>query len=172
MRAAPILLALVLVSCGEPVRDDHFANRVEAPAPVAQAPTATAVPVRVGELGPNFDACSAVGTTRHLEAGARLAVRAAPFDVSAESDGIPADARFFVCSRSLDQKWLGIVYDPAGGLSERCGVSGPIAARRAYDGPCRSGWVASAFVRLISGIDQAPTPSAPTPAAPAAEKLQ
>ena len=172
MRSAPILLALVLASCGEPVRDDHFANRVEAPTPVAQAPTATALPVRVGELGPNFDACAAVGTTRHLESGARLPVRAAPFDVSPESDGIPAEARFFVCSRSLDQKWLGIVYDPAGGLSARCGVSGPITARRAYDGPCRSGWVASAFVRLISGIDQPPVPEAPPAKAAAAPELQ
>ena len=172
MRATPILFALLLTSCGEPIRDDHFANKIEAPAPTPQAPTATAVPVRIGELGPNFDACSAVGTTRHLDAGARLAVRAAPFDVSPESDGVAAGARFFVCSRSLDQKWFGIVYDPAGTLSERCGVSTPVATRRAYGGPCRSGWVASAFVRSIAGNDQAPAQNQPALAEPDAQKIQ
>jgi hypothetical protein len=78
-----------------------------------------ALPVRIGESGPNFAACK-----------------------------LPAGATFFVCSRSIDQKWFGIVFDDAGTASPSCGVSAPVAERGAYRGPCRSGWIASAFVKL------------------------
>jgi hypothetical protein len=46
---------------------------------------------------------------------------------------------------------MGIVYEEAGTLSPTCGVSSPVTSRRDYDGPCRSGWVSSAFVKLIAG---------------------
>jgi hypothetical protein len=151
---APALGAgLALAGCGEAVKDDHFANdtqpaRAEAP-PVQTGP----VPVRVGELGPNFDACGAAGTTRHLDsaAGEKLEVRAAPFDTAAETGAVAAGTSFFVCSRSHDQRWLGIVYDQSGTLAPACGVSSPSRQRRNYEGPCRSGWVPSAFVKLIAG---------------------
>jgi hypothetical protein len=71
---------------------------------------------------------------------------------------VAAGARFYVCARSLDQKWFGIVHDESGALAPRCGVSDPVAATRAYDGPCRSGWVSSAFVKLIAGDDR-PVPA-------------
>jgi hypothetical protein len=154
-RALPFLL-LALAACGEPVADDHYANRASGAREASPPPATEAVPVRVGELGPNFDACTAVGTTRNLEPGAALNVRSAPFDSAAESGAIAAGGRFFICTRSHDQKWFGIVYDESGALGPRCGVSAPLAARRAYEGPCRSGWVASPFVKLISGIDQPP----------------
>ena len=154
MRFFPALpFVLALAACGEGVKDDHFANdvtteRVE-PAPVQPE----SVPVRIGEFGAGFAACGAVGTTRRLDpaAGDVLAVRAAPFETSAEAGSIAAGSRFFVCSRSHDQRWLGVVFDEGGELSERCGVSRPSTARRAYDGPCRSGWVASAFVKMVAG---------------------
>lgn len=165
---APFLLALGLVGCGEPVRDDHFANRAEAP-PVEAAPQVEhVVAVRVGELGPNFDACSAAGTTRHLKAGDPLPVRAAPFGTAAETGRIAQGSRFFICTRSHDQKWFGVVYDADAGLTERCGVSSPVTTRRDYSGPCRSGWVASAFVRLVAGVDQPPPAQDQAPSAPAA----
>ena len=112
-----------------------------------------AVPVRVGELGPNFNACSLAGTSRHLDvtAGDRLEVRAAPFDTAAATGGIRAGTRFFICTRSHDQRWLGVVYDEAGALSQACGVSRPVPSRRPYQGPCRSGWVSSALVKQIAG---------------------
>lgn len=104
-------------------------------------------PVRIGELGPSFAACAAGATTR-AAAGA-LAVRAAPFEAARETGRVPPGARFRICSRSLDQKWFGIVYDAGGGDLESCGVSRPVPARRDYDGPCASGWVASAGVKLV-----------------------
>ena len=148
-----LVVALSLAGCGEAVKDDHFANDVkqERTAPASAQPPA--VPVRIGELGPNFNACNAAGTSRHLDpaAGERLQVRAAPFDTAAETGAIPARARFFICARSHDQRWLGVVYDEAGALSQACGVSRPIASRRGYEGPCRPGWISSAFVRQIAG---------------------
>ncbi|HEX8450284.1 MAG TPA: hypothetical protein VF652_11900, partial [Allosphingosinicella sp.] len=62
---------------------------------------------------------------------------------------------------SLDQKWFGIVFDEGGALAERCGVSEPVTRRRDYDGPCRSGWVQSAFVKVIAGEEPGPVSAAP-----------
>jgi hypothetical protein len=158
---ALLLLPIVAVAaCGEPVSDDHFAN-TGARAETSSPPVRHEVAVRVGEMGPSFDACVHAGTTRHVGAGERLPVRAAPFESAEETGGIPAGGRFFVCSRSQDQKWLGIVYDGEGALSNACGVSSPSVRRQDYAGPCRSGWVSSALVRLIAGIDQAPPENQP-----------
>lgn len=151
MRAILLLLPLLLAGCGESVRDDHFANDVDAPRPEAAPVQTEAVPVRIGEMGSSFAACNAAGTTRNLGAGGALPVRAAPFDTAAEVGAIGAGARFFVCTRSHDQRWMGVVYDQAGELSAACGVSAPATLRRAYDGPCRSGWISSAFVKLVAG---------------------
>ena len=153
MKRLILLPLLFLASCGEAVKDDHFANdlKEERAAPSTVQPPA--VPVRIGELGQNFNACNAAGTSRHLDpaAGERMQVRAAPFETAAEAGSIPAGARFFICTRSHDQRWLGVVYDEAGALSPACGVSRPVASRRGYEGPCRSGWVAAAFVKQIAG---------------------
>jgi hypothetical protein len=76
---------------------------------------------------------------------------------------VRAGGRFFVCSRSLDQKWIGIVYDDAYALNPACGVSESVSARKAYAGPCRSGWVSSPFVKLIAGNESnAPATQAPS----------
>lgn len=158
MRAAfPLLVlpVLALSSCGDPVSDNHFANSAAPRAEVLE-PVRHEVAVRVGEMGPSFDACVHAGTTRHVREGERLPVRAAPFDSAEETGGIVSGGRFFVCSRSQDQKWLGVVYEGDGALSEACGVSSPAVRRQDYAGPCRSGWVSSALVRLIAGTDQAP----------------
>jgi hypothetical protein len=156
MRCALLSLCLALASCGEPAT---FANSA-ADDDQAAAPdtvTAAALPVRIGELGPNFQACTAAGTTRSLKPGEPLPVRAAPFENASQSAGISSGARFFVCTRSLDQKWFGVVFDDGGSLAERCGVSEPVTRRRDYDGPCRSGWVQSAFVKVIAGDEPPPT---------------
>ena len=151
MKHASTLLLVALAACGgEPVVTENVtggpAARTDAE-PIAP----DAVPVRIGELGPNFAACSAAGTSRHIAPGEGLQVRAAPFETAAASGSIPAEARFFVCTRSHDQRWFGVVYEEGGTLAPACGVSRPINARRNYDGPCRSGWVSSAFVKVIAG---------------------
>lgn len=150
MRHLLPLFALILAGCGEAVDDNHFAEDIHQPRPEA-APVATdAVPVRVGELGASFAACGAFGTTRNLAAGGTLPVRAAPFESAAEAGRIGAGARFFICTRSHDQRWMGVVYDESGALSEGCGVYAPVTSRRPYQGPCRSGWISSAFVKLVA----------------------
>jgi len=157
MKRGLLLVALALAGCGEAVKDDHF-TRNEAAAEggdagdsAAPAMVPGAVPVRIGELGPNFDACGTAATTRHLGAGGQLPVRSAPFDAAATSGQVAAGAQFFICTRSIDQRWFGIVYRDDGTLAAECGVSSPVDSRRAYEGPCRSGWVSSAFVKLIAG---------------------
>lgn len=160
MRRPIILLFLALSACGEPAIVADRAARDNEAAPEAAVVTPGSRPVRIGELGANFRACSAAGTTRNLKAGDVLAVRSAPFDNAGETGSVAVDARFFICSRSHDQKWFGIVFDEGGTLAGRCGVSRPVARRRDYEGPCRSGWVQSAFVKVIAG--EGPTPATAT----------
>ena len=156
MRRVLLVFCLALASCGDPV---EVANRLAADDGnlVADTVTAAARPVRIGELGPNFAACGAAGTTRNLKPGEALPVRWAPFDNAGESGRVAPGGRFFICARSLDQKWFGIVYDEDGRLAERCGVTEPATRRSDYDGPCRSGWVQSAFVKVIAGEPAAPS---------------
>jgi hypothetical protein len=149
MRRLLLLATLALACCGQPVPKGNGTAAFNEAVPDSVTPEPT--PVAIGELGPNFDACAAAGTTNHVEAGAQLPVRSAPFDNAGETGRVASGARFFVCARSLDQKWLGIVYDESGDLSAHCGVSEPVASRRAYGGPCRSGWVSSVFVKLTGG---------------------
>lgn len=151
-----ILLCLILSACGEPATVADRAARDNEAAPEAAVVTPESRPVRIGELGANFRACSAAGTTRNLKAGEALPVRSSPFDNAGETGSVAGGARFFICSRSHDQKWFGIVFEEGGTLAERCGVSEPVTRRRDYDGPCRSGWVQSAFVKVIAGEGPAP----------------
>jgi hypothetical protein len=157
MRRSILSLFLALAACGEPatVADRGAQDNDAAPAEAVATPESR--PVRIGELGANFQACGAAGTTRNLKPGEALSVRRAPFDTAGESGQVASRARFFICTRSLDQKWFGIVFDPGGALAEKCGVSEPVVRRRDYDGPCRSGWVLSAFVKVIAGEQPAPT---------------
>ncbi len=119
-------------------------------------------PVRIGEGGPRFDACQAMGRVTGLRE-AELDVLIAPFDAAERKDGLPAGQLVHICTRSHDQQWLGIVYDDTAtaaepgdgnattGGSQDCGVSSPVRSKRNYDGPCKSGWVESTFVRLVAG---------------------
>ena len=162
-----LLLCLLLAACGEPAK---IADRTKDESANVSADTVTAEarPVRIGELGANFAACSAAGTTRNLTAGEALPVRWAPFDNARETGRVAAGGRFFICTRSLDQKWFGIVFDAGGTLAERCGVSEPVTRRRDYEGPCRSGWVQSAFVKVIAGERMAPAAESENSSAPGA----
>ena len=112
--------------------------------------------VTIGEDGPRFDACGALGQA--VRVGARgLAIRAAPFADAQEIGRMAEGARAHICTRSLDQKWLGVVL-PLSGPEQSdgaapvdCGVSEPVDRKQPYTGPCLSGWVSSAGIRLIAG---------------------
>jgi hypothetical protein len=160
MRRALLSLCLALAGCGQSVPIGNTADN-QAAAPEAAPPEPAAV--RVGELGPSLAACTAAGTTRGLQPGERLPVRSAPFDTGEQTGAIRANGRFFVCSRSLDQKWFGIVYDDGFALNPACGVSEPVPARKPYPGPCRSGWVSSPFVKLIAGDESLPAANQASP---------
>lgn len=143
-----LAVLIALAGCGERAAPDGERIAPDLTRPETSA-VSTAVPVRVGDAGPAFRACQATGAPRAAEGS--LTVLGGPYDAAPTLGSIPAGARFFVCSRSIDQRWMGIVYDPAGTLAPGCGVSAPVAARGDYAGPCRSGWVASAAVRLVAG---------------------
>jgi hypothetical protein len=153
MRKFVPLLVLLAAACGDSVKQDELRNTLSTDESGPDRAEPGTLPVRVGELGPNFSACALVGTARRVDAstGEPLEVRAAPYDNASMSGTIPPDARFFICTRSLDQKWLGIVFDETGTLSPQCGVSRPLARRSNYDGPCRSGWVSAVLVKQIAG---------------------
>ncbi len=151
---------LALTGCGEEAAPEGSQGSTTPPY-IRPEPTALpsdrVQPVRVGELGAAFAACAAQGTTRDRVTDGSVPVFAAPFEGVEQIDQLEAGARFFICSRSHDQRWFGVVYDEDGTASERCGVSRP-AERSIYRGPCAAGWVSSASVRLDSGItSQVPT---------------
>ena len=182
---AAALLCTTSSACSETskVSDDLAAAQTDAANPTGRGERSGAnpaeKPVRIGEGGPRFDACQAVGKVS-ATGGGKLDVKISPFD-SAESKGeLAAGQLVYICTRSHDQQWLGIVYAGAGaptalpatdnetadaaeevsapaqtkpstpGFNE-CGVSSPVRSKRNYDGPCKSGWVESNFVKLIAG---------------------
>jgi hypothetical protein len=114
------------------------------------------LPVRIGELGPNFAACNAQGEVRERATDGQMPVRAAPYEQAQAKGQLAPGSTFFICSRSIDQRWFGVVYEAGGKASRACGVSAPISGRRDYLGPCDSGWVASAQVRMVSGVQTPP----------------
>jgi hypothetical protein len=108
--------------------------------------------VQIGEGGPGFAACATVARVVNISATGEtyLPLRAAPFLEAGEVLRLPNDARLLVCTRSIDQRWQGVVVPPANAPETDCGVGTPVASPRAYGGPCISGWVASAFVRAVA----------------------
>lgn len=119
-------------------------------------------PVRIGEGGPRFAACQGVGRVADLRE-VELEVLIAPFDRAERKDALRVGQLVHICNRSHDQQWMGVVYAPpptegapiegkeADAEAMDCGVSTPVRSKRNYDGPCKSGWVESAFVKLVAG---------------------
>lgn len=127
-------------------RADVSESRMDAP--VARA-------VTIGEDGPRLDACGGMGQVLRTGAGGQP-LRAAPFGDAKVLATLNEGDRAYICTRSLDQKWLGVVLAPPPAADNSaqatdCGVSSPVDRKQPYDGPCVSGWVASAYVRLIAG---------------------
>jgi hypothetical protein len=95
---------------------------------------------RVG--GSDGAACPLQGTVAGLRGGSTLAVRAGPGTGFARVDRLANGSRVYLCDRSGDAGWVGIVYGAAD-----CGLAAPITPPRAYAGTCQSGWVRSNYLR-------------------------
>ena len=150
MRLPVFALFLLLVACAPRAsvgnEDDDLSNVTSEPMKPGTRP------VQIGEGGPAFAACATVGRVVNISATGEtyLPVRAAPFLEADEVSRLPNDTRLLVCTRSIDQRWQGVVVPPADAPGTDCGVSAPVASRRPYSGPCISGWVASAFVLAVA----------------------
>ncbi|WP_010218458.1 hypothetical protein [Sphingomonas sp. PAMC 26621] len=148
MNRTATALCLLLAACspGGGFGNDAglYDTNTTAPAPGVQ-------PVQIGEGGSAFQACAGLGEVVNLSPGgeAYLPLRAAPFAEADEVARLGAGTRVFRCTRSLDQRWQGVVVVPADG--SECGVAAPIAAPRPYAGPCKSGWALTGFIRPIAG---------------------
>ena len=164
MRTAPALLMLFMLSMSacskstdvyEELPNSSLAGAPREDVPESRMDAPVARPVMIGEDGARFDACGGLGqVVRPGPDG--LSLHAAPFADSKQLARLAEGQRAFVCTRSLDQKWLGVVVPPAPGAdgtapAADCGVGAPVDRRQPYAGPCASGWVASAYVRLIGG---------------------
>lgn len=158
------LLFLLLSACSdssdvlEELPNSSIAGAAREEVPDTRLESGFARPVTIGEDGPRLDACGTMGQVSR--AGAKgLALRAAPFADARETERLTEGQRVHVCSRSLDQKWLGVVVPTsledaaanATAAAADCGVTDPVDRKRPYDGPCPSGWVSSASIRLIAG---------------------
>ncbi len=164
MRAVPALLILpllVLAGCSrssdvyEELPNSSLAGAPREEVPESRMDAPIARPVTIGEDGSRMDACGGLGQVTRAGSGG-LPLRAAPFDDAKAMTSLAEGQRAFICTRSLDQKWLGVVVPPArlpGEPAEGvdCGVTSPVDRKQPYSGPCSSGWIASAYVRSIAG---------------------
>ena len=156
-----LALALMLAACSkssdvlEDLPNSSLAGAPREDVPETRLESTLTRPVMIGEDGQRLDACGAMGQV--VRVGAKgLAVRAAPFAEAKEIARIVEGSRAWVCTRSIDQKWLGVVLAPEPPADNEtapadCGVSDPVDRKQPYDGPCLSGWVSSAAIRLIAG---------------------
>ena len=160
MRIVPALM-LCLAGCSqsndvyEELPNSSLAGAPREVVPDSRIESTLARPVTIGEDGPRLDACGVMGQVTRA-GGNGLALRAAPFAEAKSVATLAEGARLHVCTRSIDQKWLGVVVRPTPAEGDSappldCGVSSPVDRKQAYEGPCASGWVASAYVRLIAG---------------------
>lgn len=149
MRLLLPAFCLLLAACSNSIGlgDDHNDTAQEA-APKPMQPGLR--PVRIGEGGPSFNACAYTGRVVNLSSKGEtyLPVRSAPFVEADEVLQLSNGARVFACTRSIDQRWQGVIVPPADAPDTDCGVGAPVESPRGYEGPCKSGWVASAFIQL------------------------
>ncbi|MEN0040680.1 MAG: integron [Pseudomonadota bacterium] len=108
------------------------------------ATPAIAQPVMVGGES-DYDACGSVGKVVGLNPNGDnyLSVRAEASSKGRELDRLGPETNVFMCDQR--GRWIGVVYGSG------CGVGSPIPQRKAYNGPCRSGWVFKKYIQLIAG---------------------
>lgn len=118
------------------------------PAALAGAAPPRAVPVLVGGDA-TLDACGSLGAVRGLKADGDgfLAVRSGPGAGYAMTDKLGEGREVMMCDQRGE--WIAVVYGDS--RPGRCAVGSPIAERRPYRGPCRSGWVHGRWIELMAG---------------------
>ena len=89
--------------------------------------------------------CPGSGKVGGLSAAGTLSVRATPGTAAARLDKLSNGASVFMCDWSADGAWVGVVY--AANAGKDCGVSAKVIPSRAYDGPCKSGWVSARYLK-------------------------
>ena len=109
-------LSVAVSACTEATRveDDPLASQATSDNPTGRterpAIDPAEKPIRIGLGGPRFDACQAVGRVQGLR-GRQLDVRISHFDSAKSKGQISEGQQVWICTRSHDQQWLGIVYD-------------------------------------------------------------
>ena len=155
-RAANVIAKLVLAplaivsltACGDAEGPTGSYGASEDASLVRNGPSERAV--QIGFDGPRFDACASFARVTNLSAdGEGLAVLAAPAGSAEVIDRIGAGRGVSMCQKVGD--WVGVVYAPDADDPIDCGTGSPVPTRRAYDGPCRSGWVDEDFLKLVAG---------------------
>lgn len=168
----PMIAMLIVAGCADPEPTERRAPGGQAAGERlgAEDSSPTARPVSIGEGGARFAACQGRGRVGGLRGG-ELPVRDAPFDGAKQVGALTDDAHVFVCTRSLDQQWLGVVVGPSPGndaapqgaaapptdeaaaapaAAVDCGVTRPVRTKQPYTGPCLSGWVENTFVASVA----------------------
>ena len=118
---------------------------------VGAAPPQPRPPVMVGGEA-ELDAC----TTTYAVSGLNprgdnfLSLRSAPAATARELARLRPGQVVWGCDASRDGAWKGVLVAPSRDNVD-CGVGTPIAERRAYHGPCTSGWVARRFLTPLAG---------------------
>ncbi|MCW1402556.1 hypothetical protein OKA06_09525 [Novosphingobium sp. MW5] len=119
---------------------------------VMAAPAAGPAPraVKVGGDA-DYDACGSVHKVVGLKKNGDnfLSVRASPSVKGRELDRLRMGRMVWSCDSTEEGDWIGVVYERRPG--QDCGVGTPIAKRRAYSGPCASGWVSGRFLEIVAG---------------------
>lgn len=123
------------------------AQTIGPPAPEAAPASNIRVPM-IGLEGPEMDACGGLARVATYE-GEEM-VRERPDAEALETDRLKHETLVWLCEGAGE--WQGVVY-PSGDFQELgdCEVSGAIAERRPYDGPCRHGWVLAQNLHMVAG---------------------
>jgi hypothetical protein len=111
--------------------------------------TRAAEPIMFGGSA-DIDACSPAREVKGPPFNTAYApLQEGPSDTDAVIAKLTAGQFLFVCADKGD--WLGVVVVDINTDRTTCGLTGPIATRTVYQGPCKSGWIKRAFTDTPDG---------------------
>ena len=152
MRSRPFTMCFLLLCGCVGGSDVPSADSADAPS-ASMAPKGPVVAIQVGGDA-DMDACS-LGSIRSGASGPGgwVPVRSGPGERFATIDSIDVAQRFSSCDS--DGQWVGIIYRKEGDSPDEkgdCGgMNSPVPDKRAYNGPCRSGWIPDAVHEIVAG---------------------